>query len=71
MKTCDMDGCTEPATSRTAKYCIDCRKIRQSENGTVQGKANANKGWNHPGPIPPKIDHTDGYVPPRTSEVLR
>ena len=45
MKMCDRCGERE-ATSRTAKYCLVCRKERQVENGVVQGRANhaAGKG---------------------------
>ena len=45
MKTCDR--CPNPATSRNARYCMDCQKLRQSENGAVQGKRNAAKGRIH------------------------
>lgn len=61
VKMCESAGCTSPSTSRGAKFCKPCRKIRQSENGRIRGKKNAAAGIGHifVGPNPRGIDFSD------------
>ena len=66
MKKCDL--CPNEATSRTARFCLTCRKKRAVENGRTQGKRNAAAGKGRIWVEPTRRFDTLVFVPSRDED---